>query len=147
MYEGIDKALKEGATLRIYRNGAGLRCVFLEVGKDPTGTVKGCARMPQLIPALVVASLDYLAGGLKADQPYLTGSSECESDLDRWILQGNKISGQYDRKQKLVRIEKRTATDEVVAHSEKPTFYEAIDTLDNIYKSFTKFEETLVTPS
>ena len=109
--EGIDQALQDGKILRAFRSGGGLRVVRIEDSRD--GPLKGYGEHPNLMPALLHASVDYLAGGRPYDKVYgeseshyLTGTTQSEDRLDLWVLQGHKLWA--ERTNGKVKVEART---------------------------------------
>lgn len=104
----LDKALRDGACLRAFLSGGGLRVVCLE---RPTGTLVGYGEHPHLCDALSHAAEDYLAGGRPYKEVYggskphyLTGSTTPNSDFDAWIRQGQTMDACCDRDQIVVAL-------------------------------------------
>jgi hypothetical protein len=88
----IEASLKEGAKLRIFRSGGGLRVARVERARTLIGYGEG---------PVVEEALDYAAEELKArrsvnrDFLYLTGSSTPSSELDTHFLRGGKLKARY----------------------------------------------------
>ncbi|MBI4153798.1 hypothetical protein HY501_00525 [Candidatus Woesearchaeota archaeon] len=95
-FEGIDRALHDGKILRAFRSSAGLRVVRIEDSRG--GPLRGYGEHPDLMQALLHASVDYLAGGRPYEgvygksEPYrLWGGVSSEDRLDLWLVYGNKL--------------------------------------------------------
>lgn len=93
---GIEKALIDGCKLHGFSSGGGLRVIRLEKGKE----LAGYGEHPHAEEALKICNEDYLAGckpynevyGSDAKRPhYLTGSTECTSNLDCWLRFGSPV--------------------------------------------------------
>jgi hypothetical protein len=129
---GIEKALKSSLVLTVWRSGSGLRIATIE---DPTAEegkrLKGYGSMPNLRPALLIASYDYLAGFTDEPKHYLTGSQQPEETLDEWVLRGNKLFAEMNDGQ--VKLEARTGEKEVLS-IKALTFHEAYKSLEKKVK-------------
>lgn len=96
--QGLDRALREGARMHVFRSGGGLRVVRLERDK----VLVGYGEHPHLGPALEHASEDFLAGhrpygevyGGKHER-YLTGAEDPAGSADLWVLRGRNIDAWY----------------------------------------------------
>lgn len=89
---GIEAALRNGCKIHAFSSGGGLRVIGI---KKNAGYI-GYGEHPHVEEALLHADEDYLVGGRpykevygKKYPHYLTGSTECTSNLDFWLRRGS----------------------------------------------------------
>jgi hypothetical protein len=94
-YPGIHKALREGHKMHAFVSGGGLRVVRIDSSKN---MLIAYGEHPNIEKALNHLEEDCLAGGRPYDEMYgklhphyLTGSLLATSNIDCWILNGNKF--------------------------------------------------------
>jgi hypothetical protein len=125
---GIDKALQAGYTLRVFRSGGGLRVVRIEeASENRDGELRGYGEHPNLMPALIRASKDFLAGGQPYECVYLTGTTQAEDSLDTWVLRGHKLWA--EKNEHGIRVEARDFNYKPVLSVVEDTFEKAYATL------------------
>lgn len=97
--QGIETSLRDGAVVRAFRSGGGLRVVRIE----NLGDLVGYGEHPSIDAAIRHADEDFIAGGRPygevygGDKPnYLTGSIDSTSELDTRIRQGDKFRSWQD---------------------------------------------------
>ena len=97
--EVVERALHAGAKLRAFSSGGGLRVLRLETN----GELVGYGEHPNVEPAFEHVAEDFEAGGRpykevygKLHTHYLTGTTQCSSDLDMWIREGQKFEAFID---------------------------------------------------
>jgi len=94
-YKNVIEKIKSGAKLRAFLSGGGLRVVRVEQNHERIGY----GEHPQLSIALERLEEDISEGQIPYDvmygeryPQYWTGSSNAESFLDAWLLQGSKFA-------------------------------------------------------
>lgn len=122
-FEAIDKALEEGLDLYADCSGSGSIIVSIET---PDGDVEGYGRHFHLSPALNIAGRDY-AEGSRPDSRALTGTSDVENAIHRYLLQSSRLHATQEEDR--VRLELFDYEDDLVGETEQPTFGEAYDYL------------------
>lgn len=92
----VETSLKEGARVRAFLSGGGLRVLRLE--RD--GNLLGYGEHAYLRDAFRILGEDVAAGGRKynevygvIEEHYFTGSSSPQDALDAWVRTGSKFSG------------------------------------------------------
>lgn len=114
--ESIESALRDGCMLWAFRSGGGLRVVHLRVAAligfphrlpisttpKKTRTLSGYGEHPNLEGALSHVGEDFAAGGRPYREVYgvihphrMHGSAHSSSELDQWVLGGNKIGARF----------------------------------------------------
>lgn len=95
-----EEALKKGYLLHAFRSVCGLRVVSLE---DQEGKTKGYGEHLNFLTALKYLEEDYIAGHRKykevygkIHERYLTGTFNTDSELDKWLLDGNTIDSYFN---------------------------------------------------
>jgi hypothetical protein len=91
----LGQALDSGLFFYAFRSGGGLR--VLSLGETPKSQ-KYYGEHPNVMDALAILCDDYKAGGRRYEDVYgklcphyYTGSFTPDSELDRWVLQGNTV--------------------------------------------------------
>ena len=132
IFLGIDKALKKGLELKVFRSGGGLRVVgIFDPSLPDEESQKAYGEMPNLRPALMLASKDYQAGGTPYECHYLTGSQTPEENLDYWILIGNKLFAKVNSEGG-IEIHANKYDETTIVKADGPTFAEAYKTLNTL---------------
>lgn len=99
--ERINAALMDGAVVRGFRSGGGLRVVRVEKGDE----LIGYGEHPHVEKALSLADQDLLTRASvhsKKSSYYLTGSSTASSFLDGWLLRGNSFRAERTDDNKVI---------------------------------------------
>lgn len=126
---GIEKAvIQDDCVARTFRSGGGLRVMRIEK-KDQESTLVGYGEHITFIPMLDKASKDYNMGGSRYESEYYTGSSNADSMLDVWTLQGGRVF--VEKEQDGLKVSLRYFTGRVVFEATGVCLSDALGVIEN----------------
>lgn len=128
-YEGIEEALREGWTLKVYSTsgvGFGLLSSSDKEESVRVQSYKGDFYVSEILRQLSVEYLELLED--EEELPELEGKKD--SPLDKWVKYGNELFGRKDGEN--IRLEIRHGNQLIIPITPQPTFTQAYDILSQV---------------